>query len=167
MTRNDPLSGSDAPFVSGLTRIEESFLDYNGHMNLAYYQVLFDRFVDVVFEHIGIGRTYFERTNHSGFAAEVHIVYKRELRLDDPVRVTWRLIDFDEKRIHFFQEMHHAAEGWLSATTENLGLHIDMAQRKVVPYPPELMETFAALKAAHGALPVPEQVGRKIGIARR
>ena len=35
-----------APFVSSVMRVEPGWIDYNGHLNMAYYHVLFDRAVD-------------------------------------------------------------------------------------------------------------------------
>ena len=44
-----------APFVSSVMRVEQSWIDYNGHLNMAYYNVLFDRCVDEAYELLGIG----------------------------------------------------------------------------------------------------------------
>src|SRR5437870_1324062 len=76
-----------APFVSSLMRVEPQWIDYNGHLNMAYYNVLFDRAVDEVYELIGIGAEYLKNHTHSSFTAEVHVRYIRELHEGDPVRV--------------------------------------------------------------------------------
>ena len=47
-----------APFVSSMMRVEPQWIDYNGHLNMAYYNVLFDRAVDEVYELLGIGADY-------------------------------------------------------------------------------------------------------------
>ena len=73
-----------APFVSSLMRVEPQWIDYNGHLNMAYYNVLFDRAVDEVYELLGIGLDYLKQHNHSTFTAEVHVRYLRELRENDP-----------------------------------------------------------------------------------
>ncbi len=151
-----------APFVSSLMRVEPAWIDYNGHLNMAYYNVLFDRTVDEVYEVLGIGLDYLKATHHSTFTAEVHVRYLRELREDDPVRVTFQLLDFDSKRIHYFERLLHADEGWISATSENMTLHVDMAAKKVAPFPDTVMRSLAAMKAAHAHLPVPEGAGRNI-----
>src|SRR5215211_6205392 len=84
-----------APFVSSTMRVEPAWIDYNGHMNMAYYHVLFDRAVDEGFGVVGLGQDYLEGRNASYFAAEVHTLYRRELTLGDKARVTLQLIDFD------------------------------------------------------------------------
>jgi len=145
-------------------RIEPQWIDYNGHLNMAYYNVLFDRAVDEIYEQLGIGPNYLKRSSHSTMTAEIHVRYLREIHLDAPVRVRFQLIDYDEKRMHYFEELYHAEEGWLSATSENMTLHIDMAAKKVAPWPADVMARFAKLKAAHAHLPLPEGAGRKIGM---
>src|SRR3990172_4415710 len=138
-----------APFVSSLMRVEPQWIDYNGHLNMAYYNVLFDRAVDEAYELIGIGIDYLKTEGHSTFTAEAHVRYLRELHDGDPVRVTFQLLDYDAKRIHYFEQLLHASEGWVSATSENMTLHVDMAAKKVVPFPETVVRTFARMKAAH------------------
>jgi len=147
--------------------VRPEWIDINGHMNLAYYQVLFDMNVDRAFEQAGIGASYVRRTNHSFFAAEVHLMYRREVKLSDPVRVALRLLDFDEKRLHFYSEMVHATEGWLACISENLSLHIDLERRKVAPFLPEATAALASLRQAQAHLPWPEAAGRRISMSGR
>ena len=153
-----------APFVSSVMRVEPGWIDYNGHLNMAYYNVLFDRAVDEVYELIGCGPAYLEQTRHSTFTAEAHIRYLRELRAQDPVRVTFQLLDYDAKRLHYFEELHHAEEGWLSATSESMVLHVDMIAKKTAPFPDFIAARLARMKAAHDHLPVPEGAGRRIAM---
>jgi acyl-CoA thioester hydrolase len=155
---------SGAPFVSSLMQVEPAWIDYNGHLNMAYYNVLFDRAVDEVYEELGIGLEYLKRTHHSTFTAEVHVRYLRELHENDPVQVTFQLLDFDSKRIHYFERLLHAEEGWVSATSENMTLHVDMTAKRVAPFPDAVMRSLAAMKAAHAKLPLPHGVGRRIAM---
>jgi acyl-CoA thioester hydrolase len=156
-----------APFVSSTMRVEPSWIDYNGHMNMAYYHVLFDRAVDEGFGLVGLGPDYLADRNASYFAAEVHTLYRRELTLGDTVRVTLQLIDFDEKRIHYYMEIRHAAEGWVAATSENLSLHVDLGSRKVTPFPENILTNLEVMKAAHARLARPAALGRVIGVPDR
>jgi len=153
-----------APFVSSVMKVDPAWIDLNGHLNMAYYHVLLDRGVDEMYGLAGIGWDYLKERNLSFFTAEVHLRYLRELKADDPVRVTFQLLDFDSKRMHFFQQLFHATEGWVSATCENLSLHIDMAVRKVAPFPTDVSERLGKLKASHSRLPRPEAAGRRIAM---
>jgi acyl-CoA thioester hydrolase len=151
-----------APFVSSVMKVDPAWIDLNGHLNMAYYHVLFDRGIDEMYSLAGIGWDYLKERNLSFFTAEVHLRYLRELKADDPVRVTFQLLEYDSKRLHFFQQLFHATEGWVSATCENLSLHIDMAARKVAPFPADVSKRLGTLKASHSRLPRPEAVGRRI-----
>ena len=82
----------------------------------------------------------------------------------DPVRVTFQLLDFDAKRMHYFEQLFHATEGWVSATSENMSLHVDMAAGKTAPFPDEVASCLARMKAAHGHLPRPEAAGCRIAM---
>jgi acyl-CoA thioester hydrolase len=153
-----------APFVSSVMRVEPAWIDYNGHLNMAYYNVLFDRAVDEVYELLGLGLAYVEQERRSTFTAEAHVRYLRELLVDAPVRVTFQLLDFDSKRLHYFEQLHHAEEGWLSATSENMVLNVDMVAKKTAAFPDNVMQRLHLMKAAHDRLPVPEGVGRRIAM---
>ena len=140
-----------APFLSSIMQIEPQWIDYNGHLNMAYYNVLFDRAVDEVFELLGCGADYLKK-GFSTFTAEVHVRYLRELHAGDPVRVTFQLLDYDAKRMHYFEQLFHAEEGWVSATSENMSLHVDMAAKKTAPFPTEQeAKAFARAKLADGS----------------
>ena len=120
-----------APFLSSVMQIEPQWIDYNGHLNMAYYNVMFDRAIDQLWLQLGIGPTYMKERHGSTFTAECHVRYLREIHLGDPVQISVYLLGADEKRLHTFEELRHATEGWLSATSENMSLHIDMNARKV------------------------------------
>jgi acyl-CoA thioester hydrolase len=120
--------------------------------------------VDEVYEVLDLGLGYVETTRHSTFTAEVHVRYLRELLVDAPVRVTFQLLGFDSKRMHYFEQLVHAEEGWLSATSENMALNVDMRIKKAAAFPDNVMERLAMMKAAHDKLPVPDGVGRRIGM---
>lgn len=156
-----------APFVSSVMSVEPQWIDYNGHLNMAYYHVLFDRAVDEVFSLVGLDQDYVTDRNASFFAAECHVLYKRELTEGDLVRITAQLIAFDDKRLHYYLEMRHANEGWLAATSENMSLHVDMSTRKVTPFPADILTNLAMMKAAHSMMPLPATIGRIIGMPQK
>src|ERR1700761_6282238 len=117
------------PFLSSVMHIEPAWIDYNGHLNMAYYNVMFDRAIDELWLQFGMGPGYLKARGGTTFTAECHVRYLREIRLSDPVQVSILLVAADEKRLHTFEEMRHATEGWLSATSENMTIHIDMTAR--------------------------------------
>ncbi len=141
--------------------------DYNGHMNLAFYVLVFDHATDALFNGVGIDQNYRDTVAHSSFAVESHITYDNEVLEGAELFCTTQLLDFDEKRVHYFHRMYHAEEGYLAATTELLSVHVDLAARRVVPMPEEFQNRLAAIFEDHKSLPKPEQAGRIIGIKRR
>jgi len=155
-----------APFVSKVMGIRKDWIDYNGHLNMAYYNVLFDQCADEAFELMGMGAAYAKDRRLTVYTAEVHVCYVQELHLSHSVVGTFQLLDCDNKRLRCYQELRHV-DGWLAATSEVLTLHIDMSGPKVSPFPPDVQEKVDAMRAAHAALPMPERAGRSIGIKRK
>jgi acyl-CoA thioester hydrolase len=156
-----------APFVSSLMRIEPEWIDYNGHLNVAYYNVLFDRAVDEVYLPIGLGPDYLKKAGHSTMVVESHVRYLREVHLDAPLRVTAQLLGFDAKRFHIYEELVHATENWVSATCETMTLHVNMATKKVGPWPDKVVDALKRMQAAHAGLPVPEGAGRRVAMPEK
>lgn len=154
------------PFVSRVMELEKDWIDYNGHLNMAYYNVLFDRCSDDAFEVMGLGPNYARDRKLTIYTAEVHICYVQELHLGDRVTVSFQLLDHDEKRLRAYQEIHHV-DGWLAATSETLSLHVDMAGPRVAAFPADIMEKVERMRAAHAGLPTPDRAGRSIGIKRK
>jgi acyl-CoA thioester hydrolase len=155
-----------APFVSSVMRVESTWIDYNGHLNMAYYNVLFDRAVDEAYELLGIGADYVQQRRHSVYTAEVHLRYLRELHADDTVRVTFQLLGYDKKRLHYFEQLVHATEGFLSATSENLSIHVDMESKKSAALPQRVLDRLEKMAASHAKLPRPEAAGRSVGMKK-
>lgn len=163
-----PLTQADltAPIQCPVIPVRKDWIDYNGHMNMAYYNVVFDKGVDHVFDLLGIGATYMDTTNSSCFTMEIHVTYAQEVVLNDPLQVSAQLLDADSKRLHLFLEMYHAQKGYLAATMEQMVLHVDLKQRRSAPMPESIQTSVQTLREAHGKLTAPPQVGSRIGIRR-
>jgi acyl-CoA thioester hydrolase len=156
-----------APLELWRETIRPEWIDHNGHMNVAYYTLVFDHAVDAFFDYCGVGAAYRDRDGGSTFAVEQHITYNREVLEGDEVRCETRLLGFDEKRLHYYHEMYHVADGYLAATTEFLSLHVDLSTRRVAPMPETVLDRLADILKSHEALPVPESVGRIIKVTSR
>ena len=156
-----------APFVSSTMTVEPSWIDYNGHMNMAYYHVLFDRAVDEAFEVVGLGPDYVAERNASYFVAEVHTLYRRELKAqragtrDAPAH---RL----RRETPAFLSGDPARDGGLGR--RDLRGHVPACRygdKKVTPFPADILANLAVMKAAHTRLPPPKDIGRVIGLPQR
>ena len=147
-------------------QVEPAWIDYNGHMNMAFYSLLFDRAADEFYEVIGLGETYARTRGFTTYTGEIKIRYLRELHLGEQVRVRSWLVDHDAKRFHSWQEIH-AEAGFVAATAETLALHIDQSGPKVAPFPADIAAKLDGFAASHGLPEMPEGAGKAIGIARR
>jgi acyl-CoA thioester hydrolase len=156
----------DAPLELHRDTVRPEWIDFNGHMNVAYYVLAFDGATDKFFDWLGLDEAYRQKTNRSSFTLESHIMYLREVTLGDPLRFTTQLIDHDAKRIHYFHRMFHARDGYLASTIEAMSAHIDLGLRRTVALGPPDDARIVELGAAHARLPRPEQCGRVIGIRR-
>jgi acyl-CoA thioester hydrolase len=153
-----------APFETDRLFVRPDWIDYNGHMNVAYYIKAFDEAFDELYVVMGIDGAAIRRTGISTFTAEMHITYQREVKEGDRLRITTQLIDFDAKRMHFIQCMYHAADGYLAATDEWLIMCVDLKQRKTMAFPEPLRGFLAATKHAHAAVALPPEAGRRISL---
>jgi acyl-CoA thioester hydrolase len=160
-------SNPGAPLLCPRQAVEPAWIDYNGHMNMAYYHLAFDRSLDHVYDLLGIGRAYAESGKGSCFTLEVHATYLQELALGDPLQVHFQLLDCDAKRLHFFEYMYHPEKNYLAATSEQIALHVDMQTRRAAPFPADILQRIEGLLERHRVLPRPEQAGRVIGIRRK
>ena len=143
--------------------VRPEWIDYNGHMNVAYYLVAFDNATDVLFDALGFDEAWRKRTGRSFFAVEGHIRYLGETKLGQNLEVESRLLAVDAKRIHYFHTMRIEGEAAVAATFESLSLHVDMATRRSAPFSPE---DLARARAAVSTLPPPEGVGRAVAMKR-
>ena len=161
-----PLGDGANPPLVHRGAVLPGWIDYNGHLNLAYYMVAFDHGTDAFWDAFGLDDSYRARTGTSTYALESHLTYQRELREGDPFRVSTLLLDFDSKRIHYFHWMHHDAENYLAATNELLFINVDVERSRSTAFAPEMLETLGEIRRAHRRLEVPPQAGR-MGIRRR
>ena len=156
----------EAPLHIYTDSVRPEWIDYNGHMNVAYYVLAFDYATDAFFDYLGIGQAYKTGAGCSTFAADMNVGYRREVHAGDPLAFATWFLGFDDKRLHYYHEMYHGIEGWLAATCELLSLHIDMGARRVSPFPGAVLERLREVRAAHAAVPVPDAVGRQIRTPR-
>ena len=127
-----------APLALHEETVRPEWIDYNGHMNVAFYILAFDHATDAMLEFLELTHDYKTKANTTTFVADMNVTYVQEVHEGDPLRFTTRILNCDEKRIHFWHEMYHATEGYLAATNELLSLHIDLTNRRVGPMVPEI-----------------------------
>ena len=148
-------------------RVLPEWIDGNGHMNVAYYVLAFDQALDLFCNYIGIGWKAIPERNQSIFVLETHVIYCQEVICDDPLRFSLQIIDYDEKRLHYFMRMFHAEKDYLAATSEQIALHVSLQGRRAAPMPLPSLEKLSKIHALHQQFTTPSEVGRAIGLRRK
>ncbi|MFQ6006683.1 MAG: thioesterase family protein [Woeseia sp.] len=147
-------------------RVLPEWIDLNGHMNVAYYVLAFDLGVDALWEQLGITTEYIETSRCSTFAVESHVTYQRELKEGEPYHITAQILAYDYKRIHQFQRMHQADTMHVVATGEWMNLHVDLATRRVTPFPRPILSALHEFTKRQGDLPTPVEAGQTIAVRK-
>ena len=114
--------------------IKKEWTDYNEHLNMAYYVLIFDKCWEVMLEKFKMGEHSARTTKKSTMVVETHTTYNNEVKQGDEVEIVLTFFDHDKKRLHFRLEMHEKKTKMLSATIEMLALYIDLNKRKVTEF---------------------------------
>ena len=138
------------------------WVDYNGHMNVAYYVLIFDHATDVLLNHVGLNENYRNRTSESVFVVESHIVYSHEVFEGRKVEIETLILDVDDKRLHIFMTMREIGSSITAATIEIMILHVDLNTRKSSSFPTQIKLVLSQLKEKHRSFIQPSQIGRQI-----
>ena len=126
-------------------KIIKEWTDYNGHMNLSYYILVFDIGAEVILSKFKMGEHSAKTTKKSTMVVETHTTYNQEVKEGDEVDVFISYFDHDNKRLLYKLEMYDKIKNTLSATTEILALYIDLNIRKVTEFEHEkikIMDDF-------------------------
>jgi acyl-CoA thioester hydrolase len=124
--------------------VEPRFIDVMGHMNVSYYVHLFDRATWALFTALGIDEVYRGENQAGMFAVEQHIRYLHELREGDALRIHSALLDVQAKSVHILHAMIDPARDRLAATTEVIGVHIDLRTRRAAAFPEAMVPVLRA-----------------------
>ena len=118
-------------------KVIKEWTDYNRHLNVAFYVRVFDIAADVMLDNFKMGGDSAKKDKRTTFVAEMHTIYKQEVRLGEEVDTHVNYVDHDKKRIHYRLSMFHKEKKYLAATNEVLSLYVDLDQRKVVEFDPD------------------------------
>ena len=132
--------------------IKKEWTDYNNHMNMAYYVLVFDQVWEIMLEKFKMGESSAKTSEMSTMVVETHTTYNNEVKQGDEVEINLTFFDHDKKRLHFKMEMIEKSSKKLSATLEMLSLYIDLNKRKVTEFEDEkvkLMDDFINLNKSN------------------
>ena len=147
--------------------VRPEWIDYNGHLNVGYYALVFDYSTDAFLDVLGLDAPGRERMDVTTFTLESHFTYQREVMEAEKLRFTTQLLGFDQKRIHYFHTMIRESDGEISATNELVSLHVSNKTRRTAPFHPEVRDRLQEFMESHSALTRPPEVGRVISLSRK
>ncbi len=155
-----------APFLSHPSPVRPEWIDHNGHLNLAYYIVLFDEATDALWQAVGVGEAYRARTGCATFAVETHTLYQSELLLGDETCAHSIVLAAGSKRLHIAHELRRTHDDAVAARQELLFLNVDLTTRRSAPWPAETLRSLREACRVQAGIPRPDWVGRQIAMRR-
>ena len=156
-----------SPYRTKNQTVLSEWIDYNGHMNVAYYTLAFDKALDFFFEDVlNIGPSFVEKNKEGPFALKASYHYFNELLEGENFFVDISIFDFDPKRVHVFGEMRKSKSSELSAIFETVLMNMDLSARKVKPYPESVLDLFKLFKLSLTQDKIPMEIGKKITLKK-
>ena len=154
-----------APLDLLQTDVRPDWIDYNDHMNVAYYVMVFDQAMDEFLNLYGLGKAYTLGGHGSVFALQNHVHYMREVSVDTRLGVNLQLLDLDAKRIHVFFRMRDLSNDQVVSTSEFLCIHVNVQTRRSAVFAAPQHQQLDVLFKDHSKLTKPEVAGHRIGTA--
>jgi len=144
-------------------KVRAEWVDYNGHMNEAYYVLIFGDATDALYDHIGFDDHYRRAGTVSTYTLESHIRYLVEAHEGDLARIETRVVAHDEKRARIYHAMWR--ENVLLAVIELLVLHVDKTVLRASAFAPEILARISAIALQHKGLTLPEPAQSRFWLA--
>ena len=163
------VKGFDGPYEAPLKlptrKVLKSWIDYNGHMNVAYYTMAIDNSIDYFLEEIlGIGETHAKTNDQGPFVVQANFNYLNEMVHKQKFFVQCSLINFDTKKMHLFLELISSDNNQIMAYSEQLLLNVNLKKRKTENYSKWVVKRLKQLKNDHKNIQFPENIGLSIKI---
>jgi carnitine 3-dehydrogenase len=130
-------------------RVRPEWIDYNGHMTDSRYLQVFGDATDALFRYVGIDDAY-RKSGRALYTVDTHVSHKAQARSQDPLYVTSRVLEVDDKRVRLAHQLYKQQGDELVASAEQLYLHVDSSQGRASPLEPTVRERLQALQAASG-----------------
>jgi len=112
-------------------KIIKEWVDYNNHLNMAYYILIFDQALEVLLEKFKMGADSAKNEKRSTMVVETNTKYINEVKESDEVDIMLTFFDHDKKRLHLKLEMIEKKTKKITASIEWLSLYVNLETRKV------------------------------------
>ena len=162
--KNHSSNENKSPFVTDVKCVLPEWIDYNGHMKVAYYTLVFDEALDDFLDEIGIGESYV-KTNHNGpYALQANYHYLSELLEGENFRVKIFLVDVSDKCFHAAMEIVSEKDFKVAAVCEQVTMNVDLIKRKANQYPDWVRAKFDKMMSSQDGVQLPKQIGKPLGL---
>ena len=153
------------PFKSKNSKVQKEWIDYNGHMNVAYYTLKFDEAIDEFLEsEVGVGPSFIKKNQQGSYALQTQYRYLSELILNDGFLVTIFVADFALKKMHLILTMIDLTGQKIFATCETIMVNVDLEKRKSCDYPEFVQVKLKQLYNASENVRQSTVIGHPIGL---
>ena len=168
---NDDIQGDNGPYNTPLVlhskKVLPEWIDYNGHMNVVYYTLVFDNSLDFFLEEIlGIGESHAIKKKQGPFVLQAHYHYLNEMNLNEEFNVRLLVVDCDKKRMHLCLDIFSKKQKKVIAVAEKILINVNLNIRKVEHYPSWAFNRLVLLKNTHKKASFPEVLGKKISLKK-
>ena len=155
------------PIILPEQQVLEEWLDYNGHMNVAFYTLAFDKSLDIFLEDfLGIGETHAHENNQGPFVVQAHYHYLNEMKINEKFNVRLFVVDCDKNKMHLCLEIYSLLQEKVISVVEQVLINVNLKIRKSEPYPPWAFERLVKLKNTHKNASLPSAFGKSIGLKK-
>ena len=157
----------DTPIILPEKQVIEDWIDYNGHMNVAFYTLAFDKSLDIFLEDtLGIGETHALENKQGPFVLQAHYHYLNEMSLDEKFNVRLLVGDCDKKRMHLCLDIFSLKKNKVIAVAEKVLINVNLEIRKTEHYPLWAFKRLLKLKEIHKNGPFPDVLGKEITLKK-
>ena len=157
----------DTPIILPEKRVVKDWIDYNGHMNVAFYTLAFDKSLDIFLEDtLGIGETHAFQNKQGPFVLQAHYHYLDEMSLDEKFNVRLLVVDCDKKRMHLCLDIFSLKKNRVIAVAEKVLINVNLEIRKTEHYPLWAFKRLLKLKEIHKNGPFPDVLGKEITLKK-
>ena len=155
------------PIILPEQQVLEEWLDYNGHMNVAFYTLAFDKSLDIFLEDfLEIGETHAHENNQGPFVVQAHYHYLNEMKINEKFNVRLFVVDCDKNKMHLCLEIYSLLQEKVISVVEQVLINVNLKLRKSEPYPPWAFEKLLKLKNTHKNASLPSAFGKSIGLKK-
>ena len=123
-------------------KVKEDWIDYNGHMNMAYYVQCFEESSDFLLEHMDLGYRYAIEELKGVFVIKCEINYRKEINLHENFIISLEELVCKGKKLIVGLKMFNENNETI-ADYKILNLNVDLETKKSSTFSPKIIAQLA------------------------